>query len=135
MAFTPRSAKNAKIRMGNTVFVAKKWEVNPKADKIDNTNTEGGGFASSNPGIVEAEVSIEADWDGANNPYDVAVNAQPGQTITNLKLYINDVTGPFWLFPVFIVYEAPNGAQVRENVHINIKGSGSGTFTYPTGAA
>lgn len=135
MAFAPRSAKNAKVRFGNTTFVSKKWTVTPKADKIDNTNSEGGGFGSSNPGILEADVEIDADWDGNNNPYDLPVGAQPGETIVNLKLFINDVTGPFWLFPTFNVYECPNDAPVRENVHITIKGSGTGQFFFPTGAA
>ena len=133
LPFKPLSAKNAKVRINGATFTAKKWTVTPKADKIDNTNFEGGGFGSNNPGIVEADIEIDADFDGNANPYDVPIQAST--QLTSVHLFINDITGPFWSFPLLNVYEVPNDAPVRENVHVNIKGSSTGQFIYPTGSA
>jgi len=142
MAFTPFSAKNARVRIGGAVFTAKAWVVTPKTDKIDTTNAEGNGFGDAIGGIIEAEISIDdSDWDGQANPYDNPPNLQPTQVVA-LRLYLNAtaaapaVNGPFWNFAQALVLEVPTSARVREAVKLpSIKLYGKGQFTYPTGAA
>lgn len=135
MAFTPRSAKNAKVRIGAATFTAKVWNVVNKSDKLDTTNFESGGYETSTFGIESAEVSIEADWDGAANPFDSPPALTPGASVSTVKLYLNDTTGPYWSFPTLNLFEANCTANVRETLKISIKGSGHGTFVRPTGAA
>lgn len=142
MAFTPFSAKNARVRIGGAVFTAKAWLVTPKTDKIDTTNFEGGGFGDAIGGIVEAEISIDdSDWDGQANPYDNPPNLRPGQVVP-VQLYVNApgaapaVGGPSWSFAQALVLEVPSQARVRESVKLpSIKLYGKGTFSYPGGAA
>lgn len=141
--FTPRSAKNAKVRIDTFAFTSKKWTVTPKADKIDTTHFESGGYAASISGIVSIEFSIEADYDAANNPYDLPVGLQPGIDETGsepspthlVKLYLNDLTGPYWQITAANVWEAPMTADVKGALGISLKGEGTGTFIFPSGPA
>lgn len=134
MPFTPRSAKNAKVRFGATTLTAKKWTVTPKADKLDVTNFEGTGFYECIGGIKTADVTIEFDLDGAANNYDIA-SIQPGNNNTSVvKLYLNDTAGPYWQFSNFFIETMPNAADVKTAQTGTLTGCGSGVFIYPTGA-
>jgi hypothetical protein len=135
VAFTPRSAKNAKIRLSNVVHYAYEWSVTPKADEIDATNFEGSGFYEWIPGIVSATYNAKALYDCQGSPYDSPSSLTAGATLTTTKLYINDTTGAFWLFPTSRVLDAPTMANVKEGVKFDFNAKGSGTFTYPTGAS
>lgn len=136
--FTPRSAKNAKVRIGTQILVAKKWTVTPKSDKLDVSNFEGGGFYEFIGGLVQADVEIEFDMDAAavnatGNNYDIP-NIQPGNNNTAVvKLFLNDTTSPFWSFPNFFIETMPNTADVKQTQQGRLTGSGSGQFLYPTG--
>lgn len=136
-AFTPRSAKNAKVRINAMVFVAKKWTVTPKVDKIDTTNFESGGYAASTPGITSCEFTIEADYDAANNPYDLPMNVQPAESASDnlILLYLNDTSGPYWQISLANFWEAPMSADVKGALGISLKGEGSGVYLYPSGPA
>jgi hypothetical protein len=136
-AFTPRSAKNAQVRINGMTFTAKKWTVTPKVDKIDTTNFESGGYAVSTPGITSIEFTIEADYDAANNPYDLPTNVQPAESANDntVKLFLNTVSGPYWLISSANFWEAPMTADVKGALGISLKGEGSGAYIYPTGTA
>lgn len=133
--FKPLSAKNAKVRIAAATFTAKKWRVIPKSPKADTTSFESGGFGTAIGTIIEADVQItDADWDGNANPFDNPPNLRPGQTV-HLILYLNDLTGPLWDFPNFLVEEAPCDADVRSTLRVSVNGYGNGQFFYPTGNA
>lgn len=135
MAFTPFSAKNAKIRIGSSTFTAKVWEVTPKTNPADTTNFEGGGFGDAIGTILEADISIQdADFDADANPYDNPPNLRPVQVVEDLKLYLNDTTSPFWQFLRALVLETPNIARVREAMKLSCKLYGKGSFSFPSGS-
>lgn len=134
MAFTPFSAKNAMVRINGVTLAVKSWNVDAKADEIDTTNTEGGGFYEGITGIESAEVTLELDVDSLVNPYDNPPNLGPGQ-VTEVKLYWNGLLGPFWYFPKLLIFGAPNKANVKEAVGLSIRGKGNGIFGYPSGQA
>lgn len=132
---TPRSAKNAFVRVGNATYAHQSWNVNPKADLIDTSNSESGGAAEYTAGFVYCDVSISGPFDAAQNPYDAPVGFQAGETISNVKLYLNGLAGPFWSFPTLKVESAPNKADVKQALMIDISGKAHGEWVYPTGAA
>lgn len=136
MAFTPYSAKNAKIRVGAVVLTAKKWTVTPATDALETTNFEGTGFYECVGGITKATVTIELDDDGQANLWDAASNTlRPGGRAATVKLYQNDTTGPFWSFPTLFIEQTPQNADVKQQMQNTIQGVGSGSFLYPTGSA
>ena len=131
MPFVPFSAKNAMVRIGGTPLAVKSWNVDAKADEIDTTNTEGGGFYSGLIGIQSAEVTMEFDVDSLASPYNNPPNLGPGET-TEVKLYWDGLAGPFWYFPKLLIFGAPNKANVKEAVGMSIRGKGNGIYGFPT---
>lgn len=129
------SAKNAKVRLGAgaTVLTAKSWTVTSEADELDTTNFESGGYTEVIGGIKKLTVQIEIDWDSAANPFDSPRSIIPGSTISTVKLYVNDTTGPYWSIPTLFIRSVSNPAEVRQTVRVSINGTGSGSYTLPTG--
>lgn len=132
MAYIAYSAKNAKVRIGATVVVAKQWDVEPQVDELDVTNFESGGFHEVIGGIKKITVNIQLDDNGLENIYDVI---QAGSTATNVKLYLNDTAGPFWNIPYLFINRMPQRADVKAAMSDTIQGTGTATWSYPTGAA
>ncbi len=132
---TPRSAKNAKVRFNSIVFNSKKWTVTPKTDKLDTSNSESAGYGDWISGFVYCEFTVEGDADAVLNPYDTAPSPglQAGAALTNVKLYLNDTTGPYWSFPAAGVLEAPMTGDVKQTLGISVHCEGRGIFVYPTG--
>jgi hypothetical protein len=130
--FVPRSAKNAKVRINNTIFTARIWTVTPRAAESDTTNFETGGQDDVETNTVGLDVEIEADADGNINPYDVTLNLVPGQNVA-AKLYLNDTAGPFWNIPTLKILTAPNTADPKKMVGIKITGKAKPGWAYPLG--
>ena len=133
-AFAPRSAKNASVRIGNSVWTARKWEVRDAAKKLLATNFESQGFEVSTTGILNAEITIEFHPDGNQNPYDAPLNLQPGTQLLNVHLFLNTTAGPFWAFPTANVLETPQDGDVDELIHNTCRLAATGTFVFPTGS-
>jgi hypothetical protein len=130
MAFHPHSAKNAKVRINGAVYTAKKWSVNPTADELDITNFEGQGYGDRIAGILDAEFTVEADWDSENNNYGSPPNIVPGAPLTEVKLFLNDTSGLFWRFPLALVISVPSNAEVRGLLTISFTAKNKGIY-YP----
>jgi hypothetical protein len=130
-AFTPLSAKNAVVRFNTYILTAKLWTVTPKCDKLDVTNFEGAGFGQYITGILDADVSIDGDWDSANDPFSNPPAIVVGQIMSGVKLYTNGLASAFWSFPLLVITETPQKADVRGSISITITGSASGSFVYP----
>lgn len=132
---TPFSAKNANVRYNtNTVIVAREWNVDMDADEIDTTNFEGGGFTDRITGNKDCTFTITAHFDSSTNPLDV-VGFQPGDNITNVRLYLNSTTSPYWSFPSAkcLKVSLPMKAKDTEGAILTWTFKNKGTFTAPTG--
>lgn len=127
------SAKNAKVRIGATVLTAKSWTVTAEADELDVTNFEGNGYTEVIGGVKKLTVQIEIDWDSAANPFDSPRSIIPGSTISTVKLYVNDTTGPYWSIGTLFIRSVSNPMEVRQSARVSINGTGSGSYTLPTG--
>ncbi len=141
-AFTPLSAKNAKVRYTPPVsisdptpteyfFTSKKWVVTPKVDALEITNFESGGFADWIGGITECDGTVDFDWDSANDEFANPPNITPGAIGGILKLYTNDTTSPFWYFPSILIVETPQTSEVRGVITGTMTFKSKGTFSLP----
>lgn len=137
MAFTPFSAKNAKVRIGAgaATVTAKAWNVEPDADELDVSNFEGAGYSDVIAGLINARITIELDLDGqaGANIWDTPPTLRPGTTLSTVRLYVNDTTGPSWLFSSALVLASPNNMNVKEAAKATIRLRAKGSFSYPTG--
>ena len=131
------SAKNARVNIGAKNLSATKWTVNVKTDELDISNfetaTPGSNlYADYTFGLQEAEVSVDAVWDGNNDPHSDPPNITAGGVLTNLKLYLDFVNlTNFWLFPSFQIFTVSVDADVRGIVKYSFTGKNKGTFSYP----
>lgn len=140
MAFTPFSAKNAKIRCGAgaATLTAKSWTVTVEADELDVTNFESAGLTYVIGGVKKMTVQIEIDWDGQSNPFEGSLSFVAGTTLTTIKLYVNDTSGPYWSIPSLFIRSVSNPMEVRQSARVTINGTATAagaTFVYPTGTA
>ena len=133
MAFTPYSAKNAKVRINGTVLTSKKWTVEADGGDNDTSNFEGAGFTDTIGGLKGAVVTIEFDHDSSANMYAAPLSCTPGTTISSNLLYLNDTTSPFWSFPSALVLPGTMSADVSKNMAGTLKFKNKGTFSYPSG--
>ena len=134
-AGTAYSAKNAKVRIGTTVYYAQVWEVDPESTYDDTSNFEGAGFENQVACLRKCTFTVDGWWDGGANPFDFAtdIKIQDGQTLASVKLYVSDTTGPFWSFPSAHVLAVKMVANVAQKLTLNMRCKAAGTFTYPTG--
>src|SRR5262249_33911564 len=92
------------------------WRKRGSADKLDGTTGLDGGFGSTKPGIVQAEVTLQ-----------LVINIlsglviREGTVLTNLNLYyaFGSAT-PALNFPVFTVLSAEKGAEVRGRFELTV---------------
>lgn len=127
---TQLSAKNAVVRVNGSAVVSKRWVVTPKADALDVTNFEGGGYGDYIAGIVEADITIEFDFDSSNPQYSNPPNLAAGQTISNLLLYTNGTSSAKWTFASALVTESPNEAAVRDALKGTATLKSKGSFSF-----
>lgn len=128
------SAKNAKIRIGAgaVTFASKKWVGDDKVDELDTSNFETAGFTDRIAGLADIVLTIDMDIDGAN-PWDGAVNLRKGTILTNVRAYLNDLTGPYFSLPVAIVLSGPVTHDVKQTGQMQVVIKNKGTWSYPTG--
>ncbi len=137
MAGTPRSAVNANVRIGATVFYGASWNVKENPEILDTSNFEGGGFSDAIPGMYTVNVDVEGFFDASQNPFDSPPLLGAGSILSTVKLYLNTVSGPFWLFPVVLITSTETSAEAKGSKPLWFKFSfqNKGSWTEPTGAA
>lgn len=129
----PLSAKNAKARIAGTILYQTKWNVAPEAALLDTTNAEEGGFENQITGVRKCMINVEGWWDGSANMYDAPLILVDGQVIAGLKLYVNDLAGPFWSFPYATLSSPPMTADVKDLIKYTLSFKAAGSWTYPVG--
>jgi len=127
------SSKNARVRIDSTNFAATKWSVDVKADEIDITNFETGGFKDYLTSYVEAMISIDLFYDTTNGPFDtnlLSVGSQPAILLFTQR----DTAQEFFSFPASIILSANVSAEVRDAVRVSVTARNKGAFLYPGNA-
>ena len=138
MAFTPLSGKQSKCLINSKIYIANKWTVKFKGDKLDVSNFEGSGVYAYISGMKGVDVTIEADWDNTaggaagGNPFDSGgIYVVPGTTVATLVIYTS-LSGSYWSITSFVVEDVTTTADVKGKVSFTMTGSGTGAFTIPS---
>ena len=134
MAYTPRSAKDAKVRINGNTFVSQQYDVDESVDEIDTSSAEDNGYGDLIGNLSRATVTVQGMMDAGNNPFDTPLDITPGTTLTNVKLYISGTSLAYWDFPSVLVVSVRHGANVRSGGHtINWTFKSKGQYSEPTG--
>jgi hypothetical protein len=131
------STKNARVSVipygggASSDLIATKWTVEVRADEIDITNFESGGFTDYLTSYVDAMGTVDGFWDKANNapfagPPSILVGDQPA-----LTLYMHTENLNYYRFPVVIILSSTTDVSVRDVVRYNFSFRNKGIFYYP----
>lgn len=132
------------VRVGSTpiTIVVKKWTITVKTDKIDTSNTEGGGYTENIPGMYSLDFVIEMDDNRAVNHLnngsqgELQVGLHSAGATGNLKFYLNSTgSTPYWSVPDFLIESAVMNGDVRTAMGLTITGCNHGPWAYPVGTA
>lgn len=82
------TSRNSHVSVDGTLLLATKWTVEIRADEIDITNFESGGFTEQETGYIDATITFDAFWECNLNIFE----EDPPQIIPgtkhNVKCYI-----------------------------------------------
>jgi hypothetical protein len=109
------------------------WSIDCSPAELRTDNTAGGGASDRITGTKDLQGTMEMSWDSSRNPFDAPLTLAAGTVLTNLKLYLNGPTSPFYSLPKAIVLKDTTSAKVNEKVAITISFGNKGAFTRPTG--
>lgn len=127
MAFA--SGKNGRVTIGGSILKVTEWEVSPKVEKLDTTNSESGGTGEYIPGVTDLDFTISFDYNVGNTPAHFSVLA-PGLTVAAV-LFIRDSSGPSWTISTGLVTDGEVKSSVRGKVSCRVRGCSSGGYTVP----
>lgn len=123
------SGKNGRAAINGSVVKIKRWKVDPKAEKIDITNSISGGYGEPIGGIVECDWEFDFDYYVTSAPFNLA---PPGTYISNVVFNIGDPgLSTFWQFPVALVESGSCESRVRGKVEGTIRGCSVARFIKP----
>lgn len=108
------SAKQFKGRIGSTPIAGLyKTDVGMSGDELDATDAENTGFAVTEVGLLEIEVSLTGNHKSNAGPWP---GMTPGQTIASLSLYPHGIGGGYWQLTNGVITKANNSGEVRGKV-------------------
>jgi hypothetical protein len=110
------------------------WEVNPTAQLVEFKNSKSGGYVLREATFKDCSVTIDADFDFGNNPFQSPYSITPGTTLTNVKLCLHQSTsgaldGLAWTFTSLVVDSTPQKLLVDGKVTTRFTAKGNGSYT------
>ncbi len=103
------------------------WKARETVARLDGQTGVHAGYTADDFGSKTLNVDLQLVMDITSTPY---LLISPGTTITNLKLYRNATdTDPAFLVPTFKVFDADQGATVKDKFSITASGSSYGSYT------
>lgn len=123
--------------VGTNELSCKKWTVTPQSETYKTKTSRSGVIPQYEGTFQEYRVSIELDFDFANNPFQAPISIAVGTVLTNLYLFLHQsaksaLDGPKWSFSSFYVETTPQSGEVAGGLPQTINGYGFGTFAAPT---
>lgn len=125
--------KNSLFESDGTVVHSKGWSVNPSVAEEDITNTSDEGYTDVLALNKSLSVTVEFHWDAQTNILDDPISLHEGSVVTNLKLYLDGPSSPFWLLPKGLVTETPQESKVDGAGKITLTIKNKGKYFRPTG--
>ena len=108
------------------------WSVDPAIDIQRFANSKTAGFRKKEGTYKDATFSAEIDYDFDLNPFGVTGgNLQIGNFVTNVRLYLNTTSGPYWHFPSAIVTSTPQRSENEGKITTTVNFEADGAFTPP----
>lgn len=131
------SNKVSKVRFNGALYPVSNSTLTETPDEGDTSNAESGGVTDAINCMFTLRGQLEIVIDGANNPWDLGImvpTPSTGPYPTNLKIFLNDTTSPFWLLPYYLIGECTTPQDVKSFGKGTIKFRNKGAYTRPTGA-
>lgn len=118
MSYSPRSGLLGTVTVNGTELPITNWSTSPTAQVIPFVNSLSGGHPNKLGGITDGGMfSFSYDWDDNNTPFSAPLSLRVGQTITNVKLFIDGSAGSrFKSIPSAIVVGTPLGVEVAGKI-------------------
>lgn len=132
------SGKFARIQIGGVNLTSTRWTVNCKVDALDITTQSDLGYGRYQGGVMDADISFEAFWDGTNNPFNVP-SLKPNSTVA-ITIFVDRVNLPnaatqTFIFPEVFVESVSTDAEVRGMVKYTVSGKCVDTYSIVGGIA
>ena len=110
------------------------WSVQPTAQLVEFKNSKSGGYVLREATFKDCSVTIDADFDFGNNPFQTPYSIQPGTTLTNVKLCLHQsasgqLDGLAWTFSSLVVDSTPQKLQVDGRITTRFTAKGNGSYT------
>lgn len=116
--------------VGNTIMTGVTTsDVTEVGDELDATDSDTAPYISTDIGCTGLKVQIKGNKRSDGNIY---ANFTVGTLLTNVKIYPNGSTNPFWVMPLAVVLPGSNSSSVRGKVEYTVNIASQGTYTAPT---
>jgi hypothetical protein len=129
MTFT--SGKDGKATVNGTELPITRWNAAPALELVDFRNSKTGSFTDFEDTFKDLRVTIEVDWDVDQQPFAAPFGLLLGALLTNVKLYVKGLTGPFWSLPSAKVVNTPQSVEVAGRVTTSFEIRAKGSFKSP----
>jgi hypothetical protein len=101
---------------------------------VEFKNSKSGGYVLREATFKDCSVTIDADFDFGNNPFQTPYSIQPGTTLTNVKLCLHQsasgqLDGLAWTFSSLVVDSTPQKLQVDGRITTRFTAKGNGSYT------
>lgn len=109
------------------------WSVDPKTDMAQFKNSKTGNYAKKESTFQDCDFTIGFDYDFDANVFAVPLSLDPGDKLTDVKLYLNGGTSgtAFWAFPSAIITGTPQSLEVDGKIATTLNATADGAWTKP----
>lgn len=125
------------VTINGTELALTRWSVNPSATIVAFMNSKTGKFAKKQSTFEDCDFSFSIDYDDAANAFAAPLTLAPGQTITQVKLFLDNTAvglppnGEYWHFPSAIIQRTPQTLEVVGRIETTIDCTSDGTYGTP----
>lgn len=109
------------------------WNVDPTTEIVNFRNSKTGNYSVKESTFKDCTFSVAFDHDFDENPFAAPLSLDPGDELTNVKLFLNGGTSgtSFWLFPSAIVVGTPQTLEIEGKINTTINAEANGAWTKP----
>jgi hypothetical protein len=131
MADNFKSGINGKATVNGTELAIINWNTEATVEKVEFKNSRTGTTAKKELTYRDVRFSMEVDIDLDANPFAAPLNVRAGTKLTNVRLFINGLTGLGWTFPSAVVMGTPQRLEVAGKVITTFNCENDGPYGEP----
>jgi len=129
-----RSGKTGTATINGTELAVTDWSVTPGVEIVRFRNSRTGTYDQKEGTFRDASGTISFDYDFDQSPWGAPLSLEEGDTVTNVRLYLNGTSGPYWEFPSAVITGTPQSLSTAGKITTSINFENSGVFTRPAQA-